>query len=118
MTHWAHTYIGQAWTPERNCWWLVREAYRRCLDIELPVVPHWRTIRQLCRAHRMRRVHDLARQEFDIVIMRTPFNLHAGLLIVANGRIGVLHSARETGVVFQPWLEAVAGTEVELWRRI
>jgi len=115
--HWAHSYIGQAWTPERTCWWLVREVLRMHAQVFLPAVPQWQSLRRASRAYSMRRVLEGMPREWDICIMRTPFNLHAGIVVVANGRIGVLHSTAQTGVVWESWLEAIEGSKVELWRR-
>jgi hypothetical protein len=115
--HWAHTYIGRAWTPEQNCWFLVREVLRMHAQVFLPAIPQWQSLRRASRAYQVRRVLAGMPQEFDIVIMRTPFHLHAGIVVVANGRIGILHSTAQTGVVWEPWLQAVEDTTVELWRK-
>ena len=119
MTHWAYSYIGMPYSDEHDCWWVVRDVYRMHFSVDLPIVadaPGEETIRHVARGAGVRPA-SAPPQELDIVLMRSPLRLHAGIVTLNARRIGVLHSTRETGVVWQSWREATAGVTVELWRR-
>lgn len=123
MTHWAHAYIGTRWTEAFNCWAFVRCVFFEQWRIRLPEIAesgngNAHTIRAASDDTSMRPAPlDAAPQEGDLIIMRSPLRLHAGIVVVANGRIGVLHSTRDTGGVWQPFAEAIEGTTTQLWRR-
>jgi hypothetical protein len=116
--------VGLPWTPEHNCWWLVREAFLVRWGIVLPTIAiaepdenNVRAIKQAVQAGAIRPIADQPPVDGDIVLMRSLTKLHCGLVVRANGRTGVLHSSHGVGVVWQPWVEAIAGMTPELWRR-
>lgn len=123
IRHWAHGLIGLAHTPARNCWWLVREAWRRrwgdvlpvvAISDEAPTAANYRAIRRAAALAHARRVRHP--QDGDVVVLAWPGRLHVGMVCVANGRLGVLQSDHSSGVTWQPWGEAIAGAgRVETW---
>lgn len=136
MNHWARQYIGRPWAPDADgpdrfsCWGLVRHVFRTRHAIEFPHVAvaelddktldNVAAIKQAARASGMRPLsqrQQLQPIDEDIILMRSLLKLHCGLVVAANGRIGVLHSAHAVGVAWEPWRDAVAGMSYELWRR-
>jgi cell wall-associated NlpC family hydrolase len=128
MSHWARQYIGRPWArgddgPARfACWGLVRHVFRTRHQVELPAIPAaehapWRAIRHAVQTSGWRRVVDALARDWDVVVMRSQASLHCGVVITANGRLGVLHSTHAHGVAWQPWRDAVAGMAWELWRK-
>jgi cell wall-associated NlpC family hydrolase len=131
--HWARLLIGHPWAPDADgplafsCWGLVRHVFRVQHSIEFPSVAvgdgldvdpgNVRAIKQSVRAAGLRPLGAAVPAEGDIVLMRSRRRLHCGLAVRANGALGVLHSAHETGVIWQRWREAVAGMDHELWRQ-
>lgn len=122
--HPAAGLIGEPWTPERNCWWLVREYFARCRGLALPELYE---LGAAVRASAWRRADDAPRAD-DIVLMRTWLaSRHVGVMLAADERLWVLHcdggplpgSARcWGGVVWQP-LEMLIGAGYggfEFWR--
>ncbi len=126
MTHWALPLIGQPWTEERNCWWLVRTVFREQLGIDLPLVnvrngiPEEITagIRESSRASGWRPTDSTNPQEFDVVLMQGPLGKHIGVVIHANGHFGLLHNLEDVGVTFQKFSEvqAIGYRNFEHWR--
>ena len=133
IRHWARDYIHRPWAPDGDgperfsCWGLVRHVYRARHGIELPHVvvgeagetgvDNVVAIKQVVRAAGLRPLGNVRPQDGDIVVLRSLIKLHCGLLVRANGRLGVLHSAHDIGVSWQPWALAIAGMTPELWRR-
>lgn len=135
MSHWAERYIGKEWAadgegPEEfSCWGLVRAVFRAHYGVEFPQVVvgpaldpetlrNVAVIKQAARVSGMKPSRaPLPPEDGDIVLMSNVVQLHCGIVVQANGTAGVLHSASRIGVVFQPWRDAVAGMNVELWRR-
>lgn len=131
--HWAHEYIGKPWAAGEDgpcafsCWGLMRHTYRAHDGIELPHVAvsdagvvaegNLAAVKAAARVSGFRRVRDGRPADGDFALMRRPLQLHCGRVVRANGRLGVLESAHASGVIWQPWAQAVAGFEVELWRR-
>jgi cell wall-associated NlpC family hydrolase len=121
LSHWASTYIGKPWVTPNGCWTHVREVFANHYGIDLPEIANSgnaSAIRAASDDSGMRPAPLNAKpQDGDLCIMRSPLRLHAGVCVIANGQIGVLHSTRETGVVWQSWREATEGMTVQLWRR-
>jgi cell wall-associated NlpC family hydrolase len=132
MTHWARSYIGKPWAPASDesgparysCWGLVRAVFKARHGIDLPPVAvdqmdamlaNARAIKQAVQASGWRPVTGQP-ADGDVVVLRSPAWLHCGLVVRANGRIGVLHSTHQRGVEWQPWEQAIAGMTPELWR--
>lgn len=136
MRHWASRYVGAAYDPNGNgpqaysCWGLVRSVFSEVYGIEFPVVQvrsddlspvnldNVAAIKQAARVSGMRPV--TGRNEpfdGDIVLLRSLVRLHCGVVIWANRRIQVLHAAHDSGVVIEPWVDAISGMTPELWRR-
>ncbi len=115
--HWAEDLIGRPWVaggrgPHAfDCWGLVRWCCRERFAIEVPEIPvdaaNLRAVLAGFRDHperqRWRRV-ERARErprEGDAVLMRQSRHpVHVGIWLAVDGG-GVLHAARDIGVVFQ-----------------
>jgi len=121
--HWARDLVGRSHTPARNCWWLVREGWRRRWGEVLPIVAvgdpapsaeNYRAIRAAARqAHATRQP---VPRDGDVVVMAGMGRLHVGMACETNGRLGVLESDHNAGVCWRPWREATAWAErVEVW---
>jgi hypothetical protein len=134
MNRWARKYVGRphAKAPDGNgpvrysCWGLVRAAARERMSIELPPInidgdaPSEHNFTLLLRAARQTGLRPLLAREAradDIVVMYGVDRLHCGYVVVENGRVKVLHSAHERGVVCDSWADATAGMQAHLWRR-
>lgn len=107
-----------------SCWGLMRHYFKVAHQVDMPHVAvgeadenNVRAIKQAAHVSGWRPVADAVPQPDDIVLMHSTIELHCGLVMRANGAIGVLHSSSATGVVWQPWREATAGVRAELWRR-
>lgn len=120
--HWAIPYIGRRWVPPNGCWTHVREVFANHYGVTLPEIADSSNARSIRTASVETCMRPTARgaapQDGDLVIMRGQLRLHAGVCVEANGRIGVLHSTRDTGVIWQDWREATEGMTVQLWRRV
>jgi hypothetical protein len=124
-THWAAGLIGQPWTPERNCWWLVREVFRQQHGIELPLVAvgqqgNDQALREVGQVSGWHPVGDVTPQEWDVVLMRGIHGRHVGVVTSANGRLGVLHNLEVVGVCWWP-LDAMQWRQFsrrEVWRKV
>lgn len=124
--HWACALIGQQWTPQRNCWWLVRHVFREQLGIDLPIVDVEQSdapenvgaIKRASAASGWRPAGGDP-QEWDVLLMRGPLGRHVGVLVNANGRLGLLHNTEDAGVCWQPLddVQRLGFTQMELWRR-
>ena len=115
--HWAEDLIGRPWVaggrgPDAfDCWGLVRWCWRTHFGIEVPEIPvdaaNVRAVLSSFRDHperqRWRRVERAGEQprEGDAVLMRQSRHpVHVGIWLAVDGG-GVLHAARDIGVVFQ-----------------
>ena len=124
MTHWALPLIGQPWTPERNCWWLVRHVFKEQMGIDLPLVQVGGTddaaasIRAASQASGWRPCAAADPREFDVVTMQGPLGKHIGVMVNANGFIGLLHNLEDIGVTFQKLSEvqSIGYRNFEFWR--
>lgn len=125
--HPAAALIGERWTPEHNCWWLVREYFARCRALALPEID---ALAAGVRASGWRPVQGIPQAD-DIVLMRAPEGTrHVGVMLAADARLWVLHSdggmVRAThqdwrcwgGVVWQPiaLLIGAGYRDFEFWR--
>lgn len=126
---WAAEQIGKPWAPDGegpaafSCWGLVRAAFRELHDIDMPHVavatPDESQVRAIKNAARVSRWRPVTgpRADGDIVLMRSRAKIHCGLVVSANGYLGVLHSSHTCGVVYEKWRDAIDGMTAELWRR-
>lgn len=95
--HWAAGYIGQPWTYERDCRWLVRQVQREQFDREVPAllkpVPltDWAKVREAAAQQGWRPVDTLAR-EGDILVVHSAEGAHVGVFIQYGAVFGVLHA--------------------------
>ena len=133
--HWAAPLVGVPWSLERNCWWLVREFFAQRYGIVMPDVivadevwprvDNAAAIRLGAMASGWRPVQGEPQAD-DVVLMQGPAGRHVGVMLQADGRLGVLHNdgcMTERGprgsVVFQSLAEATDGGygAFEFWRR-
>ena len=133
MKHWALDLIGKPWRegacgPDAfNCWGLVQHVFLERLGIEMPQVDvtqadtpeNAAAIRRASEVSGWRPSGDAAPKEDDIVLMMSPTGRHVGVMVRANGRLGLLHSLEGVGVCFQRLedLPAHGFCRVEFWRR-
>lgn len=136
MRHWASTYVGAGYDPNGNgpraysCWGLVRRVFADVYKIDFPAVQvraddvspvnleNVSAIKQAARVSGMRPIPGrLSPVDGDIVLMRSNVRLHCGVVVWCNLRIQVLHAAHDTGVIVEPWVDAICGMTPELWRR-
>lgn len=112
VTHWAIAYIGLPWEygkegPDSfDCWGFIRTVQRDRFGVDMPLVDVPQSWSQ---AHAMIEGHDERRnwervavpREGDLVLMaRNRLPVHIGIVITANGKLGVLHCMQHSGVVF------------------
>lgn len=129
MTHWAAHLIGLPWAQDGqgpraySCWGLVRHVFAVRHGIDMPIVAvgsddNAAALAAAARVSGWRPVQGKPQAD-DIVLMRGPLGRHVGVMVEANGSLGVLHASHETGVVWQPLADATAGGyhDIELWRR-
>lgn len=112
MKHWAFDLIGMDW-PEARCWDFVRHVMARQHGIGMPPIAN-ESLTSV--AHGWRRCNAIG-QDGDIVVMRGPMGRHAGVMVAANHRVGVLHAHRT--VLFETLrdLTNVGYGQFEFWRR-
>jgi cell wall-associated NlpC family hydrolase len=131
--HWASGLIGKPWAPGAHgpdafcCWGLVRWVFELRHGLTLPLVVEDETaaLRQVAHAHGWRRVDGPA-LDGDVIQMRGPLGKrHVGIMVLANGHVGVLHANGTNDVrgargcvEFQTLAEATADGygDFELWR--
>lgn len=130
--HWAADLIGTPWSPERNCWWLVRESFRLRDGLTMPEIG----IGDLQAADKVAEIKAAAKAvgfaqvsgpplDGDVLLCRDlTGKRHVGRIISWRSRIEILHSdgyMTEKGptgsVIRQPLAEATQLTDLELWRR-
>jgi cell wall-associated NlpC family hydrolase len=113
MSHWAQGYIGKLWRvaadgPDAfDCWGLVvdiqRQLYGRHLETIYVEPENLRSLIKTIQQHPIRQHWHLTDhpQEGDVVLLRQSRHpVHVGVWLGVDGG-GVLHCARESGVVFQ-----------------
>lgn len=132
MKHWAAKYIGTPWSPEKNCWWLVREVFRERWGVEMPSIG----VGDLQAADNVAVIKEAASrsgwrpadgkpEDGDILLCRDiTGKRHIGVMVQDGGRLLLLHNDGHMGskgpvgsVVAQPLRDAEGLSEVELWRR-
>lgn len=132
MSHWAAGLIGRPYARPADppttfcCWSLVRHVFRVRYGIEMPVVAvadgSADNVLAIKRAAEVSgwRPAEGAPQDGDIVLMRGVDGRHVGVMVQANGGLGLLHAVLGAGVCFQGLREvsAVGFREFEFWRRV
>lgn len=139
----AGSLIGEPWSTEHNCWWLVREYFERIGGPALPEIAvgedtpdNVAAIVRVCQAGGLRLIGSGEPQALDIALMRNPQSgrRHVGVLLVADRQVQLLHCeggvdpeateregrlvTRGPGVVAEPLREAMQRYHgLELWRR-
>lgn len=83
--HWAYSLMGQRW-PRFGCWSFVQHACGVRDGVVPPELEQMDDIRAVWKP----RAESPA--DGDIVSMRGPKGRHAGVMTIANGRLGVLHA--------------------------
>jgi cell wall-associated NlpC family hydrolase len=141
MTHWAAGLIGAPWRAGASgpgafdCWGLVRFVFEHRHGIVVPpvvlavlggtVVDNVAAIKHAARTSGWHAVEGPPQAD-DVVLMHGIKGRHVGLMVQANGQLGVLHAngyqspAGPVGcVVFEPLAGASAGGygDFEFWRR-
>lgn len=130
--HWASQFIGRPWSPDFNCWALVREVFRVRWGVEMPPIG----VGDLQAADKVVEIKAAASksgwrpadgpaQDGDILLCRDlTGKRHVGVIIEWRGRPMLLHNDGYTSehgpvgsVVCQPLVEATQLTSIELWRR-
>lgn len=141
-THWATPLIGKPWRggaagPDAfDCWGLVRWVFERQHGIVMPPVVVGAiggttvdNVTAIKHAARVSGWHTVVGAPWpdDIVLMHGLKGRHVGLMVLANGRLGVLHAngyhgpvGPVGGVMFQPLAEVAEGGygNFEFWRRV
>ena len=130
MTHWALPLIGAPWKQGASgpnafdCWGLVRHVCATRHGIDLAPSTDIAAIRSAAHTNGWRPATAPAMAD-DVVFMRGPAGRHVGVMVQANGRLGVLHAAGHQTprgpvgeVIFQPLADATAGGyhSFEFWR--
>lgn len=92
MKHWAFDLIGKLW-PRHGCWSFVQHACEVRHRVAMPELIAMGDILSAWKPHQNTAAED------DIVSMRGPKGRHAGVMTMANGRLGVLHA--DTTVMFE-----------------
>lgn len=129
---WAAALIGRPWTPEENCWWLVRTFLRIRYQIEVPLIAgsdfaEHVNIAAIKAATGWLRAEGEP-EEDDIVFLRTPlWRRHAGvmiatskgllLLVHADGFMTVDGPVGSVVAQAQTELRSIGFREAELWRK-
>lgn len=132
MKHWAAEFIGIPWSPERNCWWLVREVFRVRYDVEMPHLG----VGDLQAADKVADIKAAAEvvgfrpgdgpaRDGDVLLCRDiTGKRHVGVVIEWRGKVQLLHNDGHMSahgpvgsVIRQPLAEATQLTDLELWRR-
>lgn len=90
--HWAFDLIGQRW-PQFGCWSFVQHACELRHGVAMPELQAMEDIRSTWKPRADSPTPD------DIVSMRGPKGRHAGVMTIANGRLGVLHA--DTTIAFE-----------------
>ena len=129
--HWATMYIGRPWKSgargpnEYDCWGLFLEIQREHFDRKLPEIPidanDLRAVVTSFKDHPERQRWFGVSQpvEGDAVLMRQSRHpVHVGVWLLVDGG-GVLHTVKDTGVVFQKLPELLLhGWQVEGYYRL
>ncbi len=122
MTHWAAQFVGRPWTPEFNCWALVREVVALHWGHDLPPLAvgledsQFVPIMQAASVAGWRPA-DGPPRDGDIAVGRLlSGKRHVGVMIDTRKGLQMLHSdSSTTAAVVQP-LRETGLVEVEFWR--
>ena len=130
MNDWVKDLIGQPWSHEHNCWWLVRHVFRTQYGIEMPEVniddasvDNVRSISLAAHVSGWRRA-DGRPQDRDIVLLRTRSGQrHVGVMVRMGTGLRLLHCEGNAGTswpgIVWEHLDSVLlrYDQPEFWRR-
>jgi cell wall-associated NlpC family hydrolase len=102
MKHWASELIGKPWQPGATgpaafyCWGLMQFVVESRLGKKVPPISlgqseNYGALLQAARTDGWRPV-DRPPQEYDVAVMEGPNGRHVGIVIRANGHLGLLHA--------------------------
>jgi cell wall-associated NlpC family hydrolase len=128
---WINSLVGQPWSQERNCWWLVRHVFATQYGIEMPFVAvddysdtNVSAIKRASQVSGWRPATGRPRDR-DLVLLRRSHSAgrHIGVMVRAGYDLRLLHNEGSVdtprpGVVWEP-LDQVLGRYVnpEYWRQ-
>lgn len=131
MTHWAADLIGRPYRrgasgpADFDCWGLCRHVFKTQYGIEMPVVAvadgsadNVASIKRAAAVSGWRPAEPPVADR-DIVLMRGPDGRHVGVMVAANGGLGLLHAVDGAGVCWQKLSDVLASgfKDPEAWRR-
>lgn len=130
--HWVASYIGRSWSPDFNCWALVRAVLLDRCGIEMPdlgvgdmqATTSVAQIKAAAASSNWRQV-DPPAQEMDVLLCRDLYGKrHVGIVIEWRGQMQLLHNDGHMStrgpvgsVHRQPLVDLHQLRDVELWRR-
>lgn len=123
--HWAFNMIGLSYAECGGCWGMVQRVFAEQLGVQMPAIgvgseeQQHAAIKTASQASGWKPAEGDARQ-WDIMLMRAPDGRrHVGVVVHANGELGLLHCREALGVEWTPlWQLSQAGyMHPELWRR-
>jgi hypothetical protein len=104
MKSWIDDLIGQPWSYERNCWWLVRHVFRTQYGIEMPEIniddPSADNVLAISKAAHVSgwRPAIGRPRDRDIVLLRTRSGTrHVGVMVRVGGSLRLLHCEGNAG---------------------
>jgi cell wall-associated NlpC family hydrolase len=130
--HWAADLIGAPYErgaqgPDAwDCWSLTRHVFAARYGIVMPVIAiddasadNVRAIRQAAHASGWRPAHDDKPRDGDVALMRNLLGeRHVGVIVEADGALGLLHAVQGPGVCFEALAAVRMGfSGLEVWRR-
>jgi len=86
-------YIFEQWTPEKNCWWLVRDYYFKYKETSIPeyyegLPTHFEKVRQIKKGLESDWIENINKEESCLVAMgRTETIVHVGIWLPCEKKI-------------------------------
>jgi len=86
-------YIFQQWTPEKNCWWLVRDYYKKYKRIIIPeyyegLPTHFEKVKQIKKCLESDWIENFDKEKSCLVAMgRTETIVHVGIWLPEEKKI-------------------------------
>lgn len=125
---WVNSLVGKDWTPERNCWWLVREAFQFLYSIDLPMVnvaedtpENVAAIKHAAAVSGWRPVTGTP-QNADVLLLWGTLGRHIGMMLRLGDTLRVLHceggpASPRPGVLWEPLPMVLSRfSKPECWR--